>query len=767
MKTRTILAILTMGFSGIVAQVLLLRELLITFHGNELSIGIILANWLILEALGAFFLGKRIEHKKHKIEMFVGVQLLFSICFPVAIYLSRILKGIIGVTPGEALGILPMLFSSFFILVLVSITHGALFTFGCSIYDYLNRGSQGATSIGKVYIYETIGTLIGGIFFTYLLIPYFHSMKIALGIAILNLIICPILLGKFWRNARKLTKILGFISVVLMLLFCFILSTNGADNIQRLSIAKQWQGQNVVHYQNSIYGNVVVTKRQEQYTIFSDGIPIITTPTPDIAFMEEFVHLTMLFHAAPKEILIISGGAGGIINEVLKHPVERIDYVELDPLILEVVKRYSTPLTNTELTSPKLNILYLDGRYFIKKTSNKYDIILIGLSDPQDLQVNRLFTKEFFLLAKSRLKQEGILVFNLPGSLTYLGEELKNLNLCILNTLKDVFSYIKIIPGDGANLYLASQFEDISLINHKELIQRLNKRDLQVRLLTPAHIEYKLHSRWSNWFLESLEHGTNRINKDFHPLGVFYSLAYWNALFSPKLRGLFRYFERINLRIFLILLIVFTLLFLFIQIKIKSISKAAIPLCIFTTGFAGMLFDLVLIFAFQTLYGYVFYWIGIIVSALMVGIAIGCLIVTSLLEHIKKYFSLFSGIEICIIVFSIVLPLIFLNTDFCLSRPILFLLLSFVSGLLIGLEFPLANKIYLSIKGKPELSSTAGLLYGTDLVGGWLGGVLGGVVLLPILGLLETCAVVFMFKLSTFIILIASIPILRKMISSR
>jgi spermidine synthase len=180
-----------------------------------------------------------------------------------------------------------------------------------------------------------------------------------------------------------------------------------------------------------------------------------------------------------------------------------------------------------------------------------------------------------------------------------------------------------------------------------------------------------------------------------------------------------------------------------------------------------MLFDLVLIFAFQTLYGYVFYWIGIIVSALMVGIAIGCLIVTSLLKHIKKHFSLFSGIEICIIVFSIVLPLIFLNTAFCLSRPILFLLLSFVSGLLIGLEFPLANKIYLSIKGKPELSSTAGLLYGTDLVGGWLGGVLGGIVLLPVLGLLETCAVVFMFKLSTFIIFIASIPILRKMISSR
>ncbi|MCK4584550.1 spermine synthase [candidate division WOR-3 bacterium] len=765
MKTRTISAILTMGFSGIVAQVLLLRELLITFQGNELSIGIILANWLILEAFGAFFLGKKIENRKYKIEVFVAFQLLFSLSFPVAIYLSRTLKGIIGVTSGEALGILPMFFSSFFILLFVSISHGALFTFGCSIYDSVDKGSKGATSIGKVYIYETIGTLIGGILFTYLLIPYFHSVKIALGIALLNLIMCPILLGQFWRNAQIVTKILGFISAVLLLLLCLILCTNGADIIQRLSVAKQWRGQNVLHYENSIYGNVVVTEREEQYTFFSDGIPVITTPTPDISFTEEFVHLPMLYHPKPKEILIISGGAGGIINEVLKYPIERIDYVELDPLILEMVKRYSTPLTDTELASPRLKIHYLDGRYFTINTLNKYDLIMIGLSNPQDLQVNRFFTREFFLLAKSRLKQEGILVINLPGSLTYLGEELKNLNRCILNTLKNVFLYIKIIPGDGANLYLASQSKEISLINDKELIQRLNKRGIKVNLLTPPYIEYKLHPRWIEWFLSSLEQSTDRINKDFHPLGVFYSLSYWNALFSPNLRGLFRYFERTSLQIFIIFLIVFTLLFLSIRIKIKGISKSSITICIITTGFAGMLFDLILIFAFQILYGYVFYWIGIIVTALMVGVAVGGQIATSLLERIKKHFMLFSGIELSIIGFSIVLPLIFLKADFSSSGPVLFLLLSFFSGLLIGLEFPLANKIYLSINSKQEFRGTAGLLYGADLFGGWLGGILGGVVLLPVLGLLGTCVVVFMFKLSSFIILISSASTFRKMIS--
>jgi len=766
MKTRIISAILVMGFSGIVAQVLLLRELLITFQGNELSIGIILANWLILEAIGAFFLGKKIEHTKYKVEMFVFVQLIFTLCFPVAIYFSRTLKSFMGATPGEALGILPMLFSSFFVIFFVSITHGALFTFGCSLYNALNKTSEGASSIGRVYIYETVGTLIGGIAFTYLLIPYLHAVSVALVIALVNVVMCFILLGKFWRCRQKRTKVLGYASVVVLFSFCLSLATNGADVIQKMSIATQWRGQDVLHYENSVYGNVMVIKREEQYTFMSDGVPVLTTPTPDIVFVEEFVHLPMLHHPAPKEILVISGGAGGVINEILKHSVERIDYLELDPLILEVVRKYATSLTDAELTSPKLEIHYLDGRYYIKNTRNRYDLIFIGLSNPQDLQVNRLFTREFFALAENRLKQNGILVINMPGSLTYLGEELKNLNRCILNTANDVFAYTKIIPGDGFNLYLASESQEVFSVDSDVLIERLKERNIETRLLTPFHIEYKLHPRWHDWFMISIAHGTERINRDFHPLGVFYSLAYWNAAFSPYLKGLFRLLEGIRLHIFAILLLTLVLLFLIVRTKVKRMTRLSIPLCIFTTGFAGMLFDLVLIFAFQTLYGYVFYWIGILVSVFMVGAAAGGYITISLLSRVKKHFAFFVGLEISLIVFSVILPLILVEVNVTLGSPILFLPLAFTSGLLIGLEFPLANTLHLSAKGKLELSHTAGLLYGMDLLGGWLGGIIGGVILLPALGLLGTCVLILMFKASTLIILISSASTFKTFASS-
>ncbi len=758
-RKRLVLCFLAMGFSGLVAQILLLRELLVTFYGNELSIGIILVNWLILEAIGCFFLGKRVEYLKRRLQGFVGLQIIFSLSFPIAIYLARTLKELIGATVGEGLGLIPIFYSSFLILFPVSISHGALFTFGCKIYSLHSK--QDATSIGKVYIYETLGAIAGGIGLTYLFIPYFHSFQIALGVALLNFILCFFLLYPFCQKQELTAKILGSVSAILLLLAGFLIFSGEADKIHMYSVKRQWKGQKVVHYQNSIYGNIAVIEREGEYTFFSDGIPIITTPTPDITFVEEFVHLPMLFHPQPKEVLVVSGGAGGVINEVLKHPVQRVDYVELDPLLLKLVEKFPTLLTEAELADPRVNIEYTDGRLFVKRTSRKYDLVLVGPSNPSDLQVNRFFTREFFSLVKEKLKEEGILVISLPGSLIYLGEELKNLNGCILNTLKDIYPYVRIIPGDGTNLFLASTSSRVSSINPTQLSQRLNKRNLDLNLLTPAHIEYKLLPRWQDWYIRSLEGGTHRINRDFSPLGLFYSLSYWNALFSPYMRGLFRWFEGVKLWHFIVPLALLILVFMIIRFRVAGFAKLSIPLCIVTTGFAGMIFDLALIFTFQILYGYVYHWIGLLVTAFMVGVAAGSMWLTLILGWIKRDLVSFLKIELTIVLFAGVLPVIFLRFSPYLDRPVIyfllqvvFLFLSFFSGLLVGAEFPLANKIYL--KASPDLSGTAGLLYGSDLFGGWVGGILGGVVLLPVLGLVGTCAVVIMLKVSSFIILATS-----------
>jgi len=649
-----------------------------------------------------------------------------------------------------------MFYSSFLILLPVSILHGALFTFSCRIYSMFS--GQDASSAGRVYVYETVGTIIGGIVCTYLLIPYLNTFQASLGLAMLNFIVCLVLLAPYWKTG--LFQKTNLVTLSVLIFFSgYLVFTSQADKLHHYSIKAQWKNHNIVHYQNSQYGNICIIENQGQYIFFQDGIPNIITPVPDIPFIEEFVHLPLLAHPEPAKLLILSGGAGGIINEALKHSsIETIEYAELDPLLLDLLRKFPTPLTESELNDRRVKIKHIDGRLLLKTTQNKYDLILIGILEPSNLQANRFFTKEFFSLVKKRLNKGEILVLGLPGSLTYLNEELKNLNGCIFNTLKSVFSYIRVIPGDGKNLFLSSDSRDISTIDRVQIIERLNQRNIKADVIIPWHVEKKLHHGWQDWFSRFIEGSSQKINSDFNPVGLFYSIAHWNALFAPSLCWLFRQFERITLRTIVLLSVIFLLLYFFFRSKNIRFFRAGIPLSIMTTGFAGMIFSLMLIFTFQSIYGYVFSWIGLLVASFMAGAACGAMLITIVLSRIKNCFNLFIKIELAIICFSIGLPLIFLAVHAYLGSPgiffflrILFLVISFICGLLIGSQFPLANKIYL--RNSRSLSKTAGLLYASDLLGGWFGGIAGAVVLLPVLGLTGTCITVGLLKLTSFIVI--------------
>ena len=755
MEKHVRIAILAMGFSGLVAEIFLLREFLIVFAGNEFSIGIILANWLIIEAFGSFLLGRRAEKSKNKLEIFTIITILFFISLFIAIFLIRTLKRTIGISIGENIGFLPLFYSSFLILLPPSLFHGALFTSSCQIYSMFS--DQDASSAGRVYAYETVGTVIGGIVCTYLFIFYLNTFQISSWLALLNFIICLALLVPYWKTGLFQKTILVILGVLILFSGCLVFADQ-ADQLHHYSIKAQWRNLNVVHYQNSQYGNICVIENEGQYIFFQDGVPDVIIPVPDIPFVEEFVHLPLLAHPEPKKLLILSGGAGGVINEALRHPsVETIEYVELDPLLLDLFRKFPTPLTESELNDRRVTIKHVDGRMYLRTARSAYDVILIGITEPSTLQANRFFTKEFFSLARTRLDKGGILVLGLPGSLTYSNEELKNLNGCIFNTLKSVFPYVRAIPGDGTNLFFSSDSQHILLIDKEQVIARLNQRGIETEVVIPWYIEQKLHPGWQEWFANFIEGSSQKINSDFKPIGVFYSVSHWNALFAPSLRWLFGQFERINLGVIALLSVIVLLPYFLFRPRSKQFFRACIPFAIITTGFAGMIFDLMLIFMFQSIYGYVFSWIGLLVAAFMAGAACGALLMSAVLERINCL-KVFIKLELAIIGFSVACPFIFHAVHKYLGSPdafffskTLFLVISFISGLLISSQFPLANKLYL--RDSTSLTKTAGLLYASDLLGGWFGGIVGAVVLLPVLGLVDTCITVGLLKLTSFIVI--------------
>jgi len=750
---RITLATVIMGVSGLVAQVLLIRELLIVFSGNEFSLGIILGNWLVFEALGSFVLGRRAADLKDAPKVFFIVTFLFCIFLLAGILATRSVKNVLGISISENVPLLPIFYSSLIVLSPVSFFHGALFPITCQLYSA--TAEDPSSSPGRVYGLETIGTVLGGLISSLFLIQHLNSFETTCILALVNLAVG----ASIWIFGTMKTPKKGDWITAGSAFAMFLGLTSVIENIDEFSISVQWKGHNVIHYQNSYYGNICVIENEGQYIFLQDGVPGLIIPFPDMPSIEEFVHIPLLAHPHPRNLFIVSGGAGGVINEVLKHPtVENIEYAELDPLLLELLKKFPTSLTESELNDPRVRVEHQDGRLLLRKTENLYDLIMIGIGEPSTLQSNRLFTQEFFTIAKGKLRRDGILVLTLPGSLTHRDQGLRDLNSSIFHTLKRVFYRVRVLPGSGSNLFLASDSTDILSFNKERLLERLRERSIGTETAIPWYIEQKLHEGWEKWFSRFIREGSAKINSDLAPVGVFYWSWHWNAVFAPTLSSIFsvlRGMDAFGIIGGLGLLVMFVIVF---RGKIASSATRASALTITTTGICGMMLELLVLFLFQCFYGYVFWWIGILMSTFMAGAALGAIGMVKLHRSPERSLGLLLKFEVGMVIFFLALALILsiqgLSLELSrvgeLAKGIV-LLISFLGGAAVGAEFPLANALW-GEHGKDPMEA-GGFLYACDLLGGWAGGAIGGAFLLPILGAPGTCLAMGLSKIMSVVVL--------------
>lgn len=139
-----------------------------------------------------------------------------------------------------------------------------------------------------------------------------------------------------------------------------------------------------------------------------DGYMMLTEKD-EFIYHEMISHVPMAVHPKAKNILVIGGGDGGTVREVLRYPtVEKIDLVEIDELVVEVCKKF-LPQTAGALCDPRVNFYFEDGLKFIRHCKNEYDVIIVDSTDPFG-PGEGLFTKEFYGNCNKALKEDGIMV---------------------------------------------------------------------------------------------------------------------------------------------------------------------------------------------------------------------------------------------------------------------------------------------------------------------------------------------------------------------
>jgi spermidine synthase len=610
------------GFTAVIAQIVLMRELIVVFYGNEISLGILLAAWLLWTALGSSLAGKLASRCGPARVLMAGQEALLAVFLPLTIFAVRASRLAFESVPGETLGPGPMFFTSFTTLSLFCLLSGGLFAAGSRLCAE-EAGSSTASAASSVYLLEAAGSGAGGILASLVLIRYVSSFEIALLLAWLNLLAAAWLVAgaPAARRAR-----------LALLLVAALLAPRAARRLESKSLQLLWHGFTLVESRNSIYGNLALTGTSESRSLFENGLRVLTVP--DAAAAEEAVHFALLEHRAPRSLLLVGGGTNGSLEEALQYSsLERVAYVELDPAVLGVAERHFTPVWTRAATDPRVFVHPMDGRLFLRTSPARFDVIIINLPDPFTAQLNRFYTQEFFREAAEKLNEGGVFSFQVSGAENYISEELAGLLRCLGKTLRTVFPEVTVIPGETVH-FLASNRPGSLTLDASELMSRLRQRRIRTQYFREYYLPFRLSRDRLLDLRQQIEpRAATPLNRDFTPIAYYFDVVLWSSRFHSywpawleSLAGL--EFDALAgaAALGVAALVLATALLERRRIArgaAKAHHHATLGLCVAGMGFTLLGLEVLLLLGFQALYGYVYQQLAILVALFMVGMAVG------------------------------------------------------------------------------------------------------------------------------------------------
>ncbi len=739
MKRLPYIAACIVGINAILSQVMVIRELLVNFSGNELSMGIIIATWLVGAAIGSLVLGRYlVERITIPAHAFSITLLVVSALIPITIFLSRIVRYVFQIPVYEALGPLQIMSICALLLLPLSALLSLSFILSCKM---LKTDALKEATPGTAYVLEALGATAAGVIFTFLLIRYFNHFQITSGLILINLIFASCI-----TRGKKLYIYL--IPLILVIAF----SSGATEYLQKISERLRWHPYEVAYYKNSPYGNISVTKSADTFNIYENDTLLFTTQ--DEAFNEGFAHLIMLQHASPKNILFLGNGIGGILRQVLKHNPQSLIYLQLDPEILQVSKKFLPSQDKKTLLDPRLKIVHADAGFFLKRTKDKFDLIIINMPDPVTLSINRFYTREFYKIARLHLKANGILATRISSKESIISNELARYNASAFSTLKSVFRYVEYIPGENL-IFIASDSPAIMAKRPEILVERFHARGINTNFLTEHHIRDRYYPDTLNYLTKRLkaEYNTAGINTDFHPICFYYGLVLWNIKFQPHIAWLFNAVTQISTLSVICIIILFLFYGLFL-VKFKEDPSAyIIRFAIAASGAAGITLEIVILLSFQINYGYVYSKAGFLIALFMMGLATGSYIINQQLHRFNNLYKLFQWLMATLCLYIISAPFVIKLSAITplQTAEYIFYIMIFTSGMLTGAQFPVAVTL---LQKKHSPACSASIIWGYDLLGAAIGTLITSLIIIPILGIFTSCFIAAIFCAASLILLL-------------
>ncbi len=694
-----------LGFVSSIFQLTLLREFTFSIAKNELSLIIAIGIWITSSSLASF-----VRTKKSLISN-LGLAVLLSLGFGACVFLAHGIKSLFAFTYYESVSVVFALGAGLLVMAPIGFLTGYAFSQFNS--DAISKEADTTNHLSHPFAYEALGILIGGILFTFILSRYDNPLTFCS----LPLLLIPVI------TANPKQKLL---TAVLLMALSFSFSNNYIPLIKQ-----EFQNARIVARQGSVAGPLLATEKNNARSLFLNGALVATSE--DKETQEAFIHTLFSTKEKINTVLWIGPCFSSQLREIEKYQIESITCVDLNPRPKDLPSFYAS--------SQNVHFLNEDPRRFLEKNKNTYDLIIMNIPAPSALGLNRLFTLEFFKAIKNRLSPEGIFAFSIPSKRDILSPSIQSFNSCIINTTRQVFANILIIPSDTMMLIASSH-----PITAQDVIKNFENNNRKARFFTSFHLKDSLDKEKQNYVLHMID-ASIPINTDLRPYGFVYYLLLEQTKFFPHLSSSLplKPFKKYILVGFLFALT--TIGFFFYKQKGASLALNAGIFGFLSIGTSALIY-----FLFQLISGTLFWKLGMIVGLFMGGVGLGVLLPEVILKkkeitskHLGWLFLLWFGL--CLEMFC------WANLRWSgLIGEMIWGSLSFECGILTGAGYTFLSRLWQK-ETNTQPTSIAPLIYASDLAGAALGTFLFSLFFIPFLGInlcfLILISVVFVAGLKT------------------
>jgi spermidine synthase len=392
-KSRVLkLCLFTTGLAGIVAEFILSTLASYLVGDSIFQWSLIISLMLFSMGIGSFF-SRFIQ--THLLDKFIFTE--FSLSFFCA-FSAGFSYYMAGLTTQVNLII-------YFLAIVIGILIGLEIPLVTRINEHYE---ELRVNISSVMQYDYLGSLFGGLLFSFFALPYLGLTYTPIILGTLNFVIALFL---FWRF-RELIFLKKFIIIFAAVLSLILLTaTLVIKPLILYSEQKQYRDK-IIYEEQTLYQKIVVTQWKKFNWLFINR-NVQFSSYDEWLYHEPLVHPAMNLAPVPEQILILGGGDGNAAREVLKYPaIRKITLVDIDPSMTRLGQTHEIflEINQGSLNHPKVAIVNMDAYQFLRQDSLLYDVIIIDLPDPNSIELSKLYSKTFYNHVKKHLTQHGVLV---------------------------------------------------------------------------------------------------------------------------------------------------------------------------------------------------------------------------------------------------------------------------------------------------------------------------------------------------------------------